>query len=69
LNIALGKCAIKIINNGNGSIVFRGAKKKAQQLLRNDRANYIAKADYSENSEIDKIVKGILDDIGFWWCN
>jgi hypothetical protein len=33
------------------------------KLLKNDRANYIAKADYSNDSEIDQIVKSILDQI------
>jgi hypothetical protein len=38
-------------------------KTKAKKLLKNDRANYIAKADYSNDSEIDQIVKSILDQI------
>jgi hypothetical protein len=41
----------------------KGAKTKAQELLQNNRANYIAKADYSNGSEIDQIVKSILDQI------
>ena len=61
--------AMKMLNYQGGTSIgvyppnTKGAKKKAQKLLENDRANYIAKADYSENSEIDKIVKGILDQI------
>jgi hypothetical protein len=41
----------------------KGAKTKARELLQNNRANYIAKADYSNGSEIDQIVKSILDQI------
>jgi hypothetical protein len=59
--------------------VNAGTKTKAQELLQNNRANYIAKADYSNGSEIDQIVKSILDQISlkasvkqnrafFWWC-
>jgi len=36
---------------------------KAQELLKNNRANYIAIADYSQNSEIDQIIKSIITQI------
>ena len=35
----------------------RGKKEKVASLLRHKRVNFIAPADYSENSELDKIVK------------
>jgi enterochelin esterase-like enzyme len=41
----------------------KGAKTKARELLQNNRANYIAKADYSNSSETDQIVKSILSQI------
>ena len=61
--------AMKMLNYQGGTSIgvyppnTRGAKTKAKKLLKNDRANYIAKADYSNNSEIDQIVKSILDQI------
>jgi len=61
--------AMKMLNYQGGTSVgvyppnTKGAKEKAQGLLENDRANYIAKADYSDNSEIDQIVKSILNQI------
>lgn len=52
--------------NGGKSIAVYGKdseKKKAaaQQLVEDHRADFIAPADYSENRELDKIVKSILD--------
>lgn len=62
--------AIKMLNHQGGTSIgiyppnTRGAKVKAKKnLLENDRANYIAKADYSEDSEIDQIIKTIIDRI------
>ncbi|SSC08828.1 haloacid dehalogenase-like hydrolase [bacterium endosymbiont of Bathymodiolus sp. 5 South] len=61
--------AMKMLNYQGGTSIgvyppnTRGAKTKAQELLQNNRANYIAKADYSNGSEIDQIVKSILDQI------
>lgn len=39
------------------------AKKKAITLLRDGRVNFALPADYSENKEIDKVIKTILDKI------
>ena len=61
--------AMKMLNYQGGTSIgvyppnTKGAKTKAQELLQNNRANYIAKADYSNGSEIDQIVKSILDQI------
>ena len=37
------------------------AKKTAARLIRDGRANYMAPADYSEGSEMEKIVKSVID--------
>ncbi len=39
------------------------SKLKAKQILKDNRVDVIAKADYTENSKIDKFVKRILTDI------
>jgi len=38
-------------------------KKIVKNLLSDNRIDFYAKADYQENSEIDKLIKGILQDI------
>ena len=44
--------------NGKSIAVYpRGKKEKVADLLRHKRVNYIALADYSENSELENIVK------------
>ena len=44
--------------NGKSIAVYpRGKKEKVADLLRHQRVNYIAPADYSENSELENIVK------------
>lgn len=61
--------AMKMLNYQGGTSIgvyppsTQGAKKKVEKLLENKRANYIAKADYSENSDIDNIIKNIIDQI------
>lgn len=61
--------AMKMLNYQGGTSIgiyppnTNGAKNKADELLKNDRASYIAKADYTENSEIDTIIKAIIDQI------
>ncbi|NTV14916.1 MAG: haloacid dehalogenase-like hydrolase [Desulfobulbaceae bacterium] len=40
-----------------------GAKGKAVKLINEGRVNYIAPANYSENSEIDTFVKAIIDKV------
>ncbi|MBI9039507.1 MAG: haloacid dehalogenase-like hydrolase [Bacteroidales bacterium] len=41
----------------------RGARKKTEKLISDGRVNFIAPADYKNGSNIDKIVKNILDKI------
>jgi phosphoserine phosphatase len=41
----------------------RGAKGKAEKLVAEGRVNFIAPANYSENSEMDRFVKGIIDKV------
>jgi len=41
----------------------RGAKDKAEKLITEGRVNVIAPANYSENSEMDRFVKGIIDKV------
>jgi uncharacterized protein YihD (DUF1040 family) len=41
----------------------RGAKGKAEKLVKEGRVNFIAPANYSENSDMDKFVKGIIDKV------
>lgn len=50
---------------GHAIAVYRpstkGAKGKAEKLVKDGRVNFIAPANYSENGEIDSIVKAIID--------
>lgn len=51
---------------GNTIAVYKkakDAKELAQDLYENKRATFMANADYSEGSKIDKIVKGIIDTV------
>lgn len=52
---------------GHSIAVFKttdgDAKRKAQKLINEDRVNFIAPADYSDGSEIDAIIKLILDKV------
>ena len=41
----------------------KGAKSKAEKLIAEGRVNFIAPANYSENSEMDRFVKGIIDKV------
>jgi phosphoserine phosphatase len=41
----------------------RGAKTKAEKLVTEGRVNFIAPANYSENSDMDRFVKGIIDKV------
>lgn len=41
----------------------RGARGRAEKLVKEGRVNFIAPANYSEGSKIDKIVKGIIDKV------
>ncbi len=51
---------MRLIKDKNGKSIAvypRGKKEKVAGLLRDDRVNYIAPADYSEDSELENIVK------------
>lgn len=52
---------------GHSIAVFRNrdkkSKKTVQDLLKYNRVNFICQADYSQNKDIDKIVKSIIDKI------
>ena len=56
-----------VLQNGGTTIAVFGdnntKKDKALELYKDKRANFAAKADYSEGSKIDSIVKGIIDNI------
>ncbi|MGP1413617.1 MAG: HAD family hydrolase [Bacillales bacterium] len=56
---------ILVKNNGGTSIaVYKpGDEEKVAPLFNDGRVNFVCKADYSENKEIDKIVKLIIDNI------
>ena len=56
-------CMTMTHKNGGYSIaVYSENKDKvAQDLLDDDRVDFVALADYSENSKLDKLVKGIID--------
>jgi len=41
----------------------KGAKNRLQSLVRDGRINFIAPADYRNNSQLDKIIKSIIDKI------
>ena len=43
----------------------RGAKEKIQSLINDGRANFVAPADYQNGSEIDRIVKALIDKVAF----
>jgi len=41
----------------------RGARSNAEKLVKEGRVNFIAPANYSENGEMDRFVKGIIDKV------
>lgn len=51
-------------NGGNSIAVYKkGERNKVVHLFEDQRVNFICKADYGENSELDKVIKLILDSI------
>jgi hypothetical protein len=49
------------VNGGNSISVYRSSMKKiANELIKSERVDYITKADYAENSELEQIVKNII---------
>ncbi len=61
--------AMKMVNYQGGTSIAvyapntKGAKDKVKELIQQKRASYIAEADYSESSTIDKIIKSKIDQI------
>ncbi len=55
------------ISGGHSIAVYpphvRGAKDKIKHLITDDRVNIIAAADYSENAEIDRYIKAVIDKV------
>ena len=54
---------MKLVNdNGGYSIgVYNGEKSKVYKMVRDGRIKYYTPADYTENSELDQLVKAIID--------
>lgn len=46
---------------GHAIGVYNGDTNKVHKMMRDNRIKYYAEADYSENSDIDKLVKAIID--------
>ncbi|MBQ8951258.1 MAG: haloacid dehalogenase-like hydrolase [Eubacterium sp.] len=52
------------VNGGYSIAVYQNKKKnQALDLLKDNRVNYIAKADYKENSELDSLIKDVIYEI------
>ena len=52
------------VNGGYSIAVYQNKKKnQALDLLKDNRVNYIAKADYKENSELDRLIKDVIYEI------
>lgn len=58
-------CMILVKENGGTSIAVypKGSQDKVAHLFEDGRVNYICKADYTSNSELEKVVKLIIDGI------
>ena len=58
-------CMKLVKTNGGYSIAVYQKKKKEQAdaLLKNDRVNFVAQANYKEDSELDKLVKDVISEI------
>lgn len=56
---------ILVKNNGGKSIAVysEGKKEKVKPLYEDERVNYICKADYSSGSDLERVVKLIIDSI------
>lgn len=52
------------VNGGNSIAVYqKGKKNQANQLIHDHRVNFVAAANYTEDSELDKIVKSIIKEV------
>ncbi len=56
---------MKVVKNGGGHsiAVYNGNRNNALKLIHDGRANYACKANYSENSDLDRYVKEVIDSI------
>ena len=55
-------CMRLVNTNGGHSIgVYNADKTRVQKMLRDERIRYYAPADYRENSQLDTLVKAIID--------
>lgn len=41
----------------------KGARNKAERLIKDGRVNFVVTADYKNGSALDRIVKGIIDKV------
>ncbi|MGI6108506.1 MAG: HAD family hydrolase [Eubacteriaceae bacterium] len=62
---------MKLVNNAGGHSIGvydpeRQNKDKVHQMIRENRIRYYVPADYDENSEIDRLVKSIIDKTAAW---
>jgi hypothetical protein len=49
------------VNGGCSIAVYQqGERQNVEELLKHKRVDFLASADYSENSELDKIVKDVI---------
>ena len=46
----------------------RGKKEKALKLIKDGRVNAVLAADYSDNKDIDKYVKSIIDNLATYYA-
>jgi 2-hydroxy-3-keto-5-methylthiopentenyl-1-phosphate phosphatase len=52
------------VNGGNSIAVYqKGKKNQANQLIQDHRVNFVAPANYTEDSELDKIVKSVIEEV------
>ena len=52
------------VNGGYSIAVYQKNKKtQANELLKDSRVNYIAKADYKKDSELDKLMQSVIAEI------
>ena len=56
-------CMRLVKGNGGYSIAIYQDKKKVEKLVSDNRVDFICPADYSLNSEVDTVIKMILDNI------
>lgn len=59
--------AMKMVKHQGGSAIAvynsqkKGSKAKSEELIQNNRADFATAADFSENKQLDRIVKAIID--------